>query len=199
MKIITIFGAPGSGKGTQATNLVQEYGLVHIATGDIFRHIVKTRTDPLALHVRSIIDAGRLVPDELTIRVLQEAIEQNPSKKGYVFDGFPRTLPQYQMFMSFLSEKFPDAEKIYLYFSVKQDELIRRILGRAKIQKRNDDTLQTIKKRIFVYRHETEPVIEILHKKGVLETVHGTGKTIPEVWAQVKEIVQSPKMVAKSL
>lgn len=189
MKIVTLLGPPGCGKGTQAKKLKEEFGLVHISTGDIFRSIVKSGKDDLAHQIRSLIDAGHLVPDALTISVLTQAIKDNPSKKGYIFDGFPRTLVQYDMFVSFLADHFPHASKQYLYFSVSERELLHRLLQRAAVEHRKDDNRKTIKDRLFVYKQQTTPIIELLHTKGSLCTIYGTGKKIPEVWDQVHRFI----------
>lgn len=189
MKIVTLLGPPGCGKGTQAKKLATEFGLVHISTGDIFRSMVISGTDDLARQIRTLIDAGQLVPDELTISILEAAVQKNPSKKGYIFDGFPRTLQQYGIFTSLLEEQFPTANKQYLYFSVSERELMHRLLQRAVVERRKDDNRKTIKDRLSVYHAQTSPIVEILHRKGALCTIYGTGKTIPEVWDQVKKFI----------
>lgn len=189
MKNLTLIGPPGGGKGTQANNLIHHYGLHHISTGDIFRAKIKEHDD-LALKIKSYMDAGQLVPDEITIETFMDYIHKNPSSKGYVFDGFPRTENQIIAFESFLEKTFPGVPNTLIHLQVEENELITRLVERGKGSGRSDDTLATIKDRLKVFYNQTLPIIEYYKKKNQLKTIDGTGKNIMETWELVKACVE---------
>ncbi|MEI7562565.1 MAG: nucleoside monophosphate kinase [bacterium] len=184
MRNITLLGPPGCGKGTQAEMLAKAFGLYHLSTGNIFRDISE-RNDEFALRIRAVLSRGNFAPDQVTIELVQEALIKNPCDAGYIFDGFPRNISQYKGFKAMFSQ----ADMKYIYFSVSEEELIERLLTRAKLQGRSDDALPVIRHRLSVYDEQTKPIIDHLDKEGRLITVVGTGKTIPEVWAEVKNLL----------
>ena len=153
---LVLFGPPGAGKGTQAARLVEKYHLVHLSTGDIFRSNIKEGTD-LGQLAKSYIDKGALVPDEVTIGMLEAEVNSNSNAKGFIFDGFPRTLAQAEALDAFLSTKDTEVSSM-LALEVDENELITRLLERGKSSSRADDQdAGIIKNRIKVY--ENEPAV----------------------------------------
>lgn len=151
---LVLFGPPGAGKGTQATRLVEKYHLVHLSTGDIFRSNIKEGTD-LGQLAKSYIDKGALVPDEVTIGMLEAEVNSNSNAKGFIFDGFPRTSAQAEALDAFLSSKNTEVSSM-LALEVGENELITRLLERGKSSGRADDQdAGIIKNRIQVYENET--------------------------------------------
>ena len=151
---LVLFGPPGAGKGTQATRLVEKYHLVHLSTGDIFRSNIKEGTD-LGQLAKSYIDKGALVPDEVTIGMLEAEVNSNSNAKGFIFDGFPRTSAQAEALDAFLSSKDTEVSSM-LALEVDENELITRLLERGKSSGRADDQdADIIKNRIQVYENET--------------------------------------------
>ena len=151
---IVLFGPPGAGKGTQAERLVEKYHLVHLSTGDIFRSNIKEGTE-LGQLAKSYIDKGALVPDEVTIGMLEAEVNSNSNAKGFIFDGFPRTASQAKALDAFLSSKGTEVTSM-LALEVDENELITRLLERGKSSGRADDQdASIIKNRIQVYENET--------------------------------------------
>ena len=151
---LVLFGPPGAGKGTQAARLVEKYHLVHLSTGDIFRSNIKEGTD-LGQLAKSYIDKGALVPDEVTIGMLEAEVNSNSNAKGFIFDGFPRTTSQAEALDVFLSTKDTEVSSM-LALEVDENELITRLLERGKSSGRADDQdADIIKNRIKVYENET--------------------------------------------
>ena len=151
---LVLFGPPGAGKGTQAARLVEKYHLVHLSTGDIFRSNIKEGTD-LGQLAKSYIDKGALVPDEVTIGMLEAEVNSNSNAKGFIFDGFPRTTSQAEALDVFLSTKDTEVSSM-LALEVDENELIKRLLERGKSSGRADDQdAGIIKNRIQVYENET--------------------------------------------
>ena len=151
---LVLFGPPGAGKGTQAARLVEKYHLVHLSTGDIFRSNIKEGTD-LGQLAKSYIDKGALVPDEVTIGMLEAEVNSNSNAKGFIFDGFPRTTSQAEALDVFLSTKDTEVSSM-LALEVDENELITRLLERGKSSGRADDQdASIIKNRIQVYENET--------------------------------------------
>lgn len=201
---IILLGAPGAGKGTEASLIVEEYKLPHISTGDIFRENIKNGT-PIGLQAKSYIDQGLLVPDEVTCKIVEERISREDCKNGYMLDGFPRTIAQ--------AEVLDGITKIDLVINIDVDQslLLARICGRrlckdcgegfhisrlsdetkcprcgGALYQRKDDNPETVKNRLEVYNAQTAPLIEYYEKKGVLFNVCGNG-TPEEAHAMVME------------
>ena len=170
---VIIFGPPGSGKGTQSIKLAEKYGLTHISTGDIFRSNIKGKTE-LGLQVQSIIEAGELVPDELLVDLLRSAINEYPDTGGFLFDGFPRTLQQTHDLDMLLKESMGDVG-VVLALDVHDDELMERLLKRAALEGRKDDTADVISNRLRLYHSQTKPLMDHYDAKGKLECIHGVG------------------------
>ena len=198
MKIVML-GAPGAGKGTQADKIAEKFGLPHISTGDIFRKNIKEGTE-LGKEAKSYMDAGKLVPDELTVRLLLDRVKNDDCAKGYILDGYPRTIPQAEALdkeLKKLGEKIDYAINV----DVPDENIINRMSGRRACLKcgatyhlkyvppkkdgvcdecgselviRDDDKPETVKKRLAVYHEQTQPLIEYFEKQGVLHTVDGT-------------------------
>lgn len=184
---IILFGPPGSGKGTQAKNIVEKYNLLHISTGDLFRYEMGNDT-PLGLKAKEYISKGELVPDEITIGMLKNKVNDNPDVKGYIFDGFPRTIPQAEALDEFLEGK-DDQISLLLAMEVDDDEIVKRILHRGKTSGRADDNDESIiRNRISVYNAETSQVYDYYDKKGKSVSISGIG-TIDEIFERIaKEI-----------
>lgn len=188
---IVLFGPPGSGKGTQSVKLAEKFSLVHISTGDIFRHELKNET-PLGLEAKKFIDQGMLVPDEVVIGMLgakmDEQLEHHP--KGFIFDGFPRTIAQAEALDKLMDLKDMSITGV-LALEVSEEELIKRILNRGKTSGRSDDTNEaTIKKRIEVYHKETSPVAGYYEKQDKLHNIPGEGD-IDQIFANLSAAVES--------
>jgi adenylate kinase len=177
---IILFGPPGSGKGTQAKKLVEKYNLLHISTGDLFRYEMGNNT-PLGKEAKSYIDKGELVPDSVTVGMLRNKVEANPDVAGYIFDGFPRTIPQSEALDELLAEKDQEVHRL-LMLDVPDDEIVQRILERGKTSGRKDDLNETIiRNRIEVYKNETTPVYDFYQEQGKSVTINGVG-SIEEIF-----------------
>lgn len=188
---IVLFGPPGAGKGTQSERLVEKYQLIHLSTGDIFRSNIKQKT-PLGVEAKSYMDQGNLVPDDLTIKMLRQEVEQHPAAEGFIFDGFPRTTAQAEALDLFLAEKETEIT-VMLALEVEEDELRDRLLKRAETSGRSDDAdPKVIQKRIDVYQAETAPVKEYYRQKGKLKEIDGQGSidTITQRLFEAIEAVQ---------
>ena len=195
MKIIML-GAPGAGKGTQAKMIAEKYGIPHVSTGDIFRANIKNGTE-LGMEAKKYMDQGLLVPDELTVKILLDRVAQDDCAKGYVLDGFPRTIPQAEVLdeaLNKLGEKIDYAINV----DVPDENIVRRMSGRRACLKcgaiehippkkegicdtcgselvlRDDDQPETVQNRLKVYHDQTQPLIDFYTAKGVLKTVDGT-------------------------
>ena len=175
MKNIIIFGAPGSGKGTQSDKLIDKYGLNHISTGDVLRAEIKKGTE-LGKTAQQYIDQGQLIPDDLMISILASVYDGfGRDHKGVIFDGFPRTIPQAEALKQMLSER-GDKVAAMLELDVPEDELMKRLLLRGQQSGRADDNEETIKKRLVVYRQQTQPLIEWYRQEGLHHHVDGLGE-----------------------
>jgi adenylate kinase len=170
---LILFGPPGAGKGTQSEKLIDKYKLVHISTGDIFRGHIQQQTE-LGKQVSSLIASGELVPDAITIAMLEEEISKAPDAKGFIFDGFPRTVAQAEALDAFLADKGEVAGVIAL--DVNEEELKTRIAGRQKISGRADDAAEKLVKRIDEYFTKTVHVLPYYEAQGKLTKVNGIGE-----------------------
>lgn len=185
---IVIFGAPGSGKGTQSELIIKEYGLDHISTGDVLRAEIKGETE-LGKIASGYIEKGQLVPDELIIDILAKVLDSKKDSKGVIFDGFPRTIPQAKALKKMLNERNTDVS-VMLNLQVDEDELINRLLERGKVSGRSDDNLETIKSRLDVYHKQTAPLADYYIGEGKHVAIQGMG-TIEEIFGRIKEAIKN--------
>ena len=186
MKNVILFGPPGSGKGTQAALVSKTRGLVHLSTGDIFRQAIANRT-PLGIKAKEYMDKGELVPDEDVAQMVVNAVDRHPGAKGFIFDGFPRNVFQAEFLDRMLEERNTTIHYL-IALDVERDELIRRLLKRAEIEGRTDDTPEVIENRIRVYFDQTVPVIDHYKKQGKYYPVNGLGN-IEEVNKRICDII----------
>ena len=210
MARIVLLGAPGAGKGTQAALLKEKYALPHISTGDIFRANIREGT-PLGVKVKAIIDRGELVPDELTVALVKDRLAQPDCKKGYILDGFPRTIAQAEALEGF------SAPELAIDIDVDHEAVVRRIAGRreckygktdhtsthasaecakcgAKLYQRDDDKEDVVRERLRVYEAQTKPLIDFYASRGVLHTVDGNGG-VESTFALVSEVIDGHNKV----
>lgn len=171
---LIIFGPPGAGKGTQSAKLIEKYQLHHISTGDMFRaHI--TNDTPLGIKVKQILADGILVPDSITIEMLEEEVSNNPDVNGFIFDGFPRTVPQAEALDEFLNKKGQNIS-IVLQLDTPEAELKKRIEERRKISGRADDDADKLLKRMDEYFNKTIHVLPYYDAQNKVAKVNGLGK-----------------------
>lgn len=212
MKIVML-GAPGAGKGTQAKKIAGKYGIPHVSTGDIFRANIKNGTK-LGMQAKAYMDAGNLVPDEITIGMLLDQIHQEDCEKGYVLDGFPRTIPQAESLTAALKERGESIDYA-IDVDVPDENIIRRMSGRRAclscgatyhivynapkkegvcdqcgepLVLRDDDKPETVQNRLNVYHRQTQPLIDYYKKEGVLAQVDGT-QDMEQVFQDIVKIL----------
>lgn len=186
---IVLFGPPGAGKGTQSEKLIHEYNLVHLSTGDIFRGNIKGETQ-LGRLAKSFMDKGELVPDSVTISMLENEVEKHPSAKGFIFDGFPRTSAQASALDLFLKTKGTEITCM-LALEVDEEELIKRLLNRAKTSGRSDDADENIvRNRISVYNRETAPVADYYKSQGKYRGIEGIG-SVEEISERLRSAINA--------
>ncbi|KIA91721.1 adenylate kinase [Pedobacter kyungheensis] len=183
---LVLFGPPGAGKGTQSEKLIEKYQLVHVSTGDLFRAHVKGETE-LGKKVSQLLADGELVPDAITIAMLEEEVDKNPDAKGFVFDGFPRTVPQAKELDLFLERKGSKIAGV-IALDVDQEELTKRIAERQKISGRPDDDAEKLKKRISEYFDKTIHVLPYYEEQGKLSKVNGIGE-IETIYSNLCEVI----------
>jgi adenylate kinase len=183
---IIIFGPPGSGKGTQSVKLAEKYGIVHISTGDLFRAEIKSESE-LGLRVKGVIERGELVSDELLVDLLRSAMQKHPGVKGFLFDGYPRTLQQAHDLEKLLAE-YSGGVDVVVALDVDDAELMGRLLKRAQIEGRKDDTEEIIANRLNVYHSQTKPLMNHYDEKGKLRKVDGVGG-IDEIFAKLCAVI----------
>ena len=180
---LILFGPPGCGKGTQSDKLVTKYGLVHLSTGNLLRQEIKDKTH-LGLEAKSFIDKGQLVPDEVVIGMVDTYFDQHKEAKGFLFDGFPRTVAQAKALDKLLELKKTEIGKV-LILDVNEDELIKRLVLRGKTSGRSDDADENIQRnRQEVYKKETLPVADYYSKSKKVATIDGKGE-IQEVFERL--------------
>lgn len=184
---LLIVGPPGSGKGTQATFIADAFGVPAISTGDIFRHHITNQTE-LGVRVKAIVDAGDYVPDDLTNELVADRLSEPDAAKGFLLDGYPRTLDQ----VRFLDELLASDGKLeaVIRLTADQDELVRRLTHRAHEQGRADDTEDAIRHRQNVYAKQTAPILDVYRERGLLVEVDGIG-SVDEVAARIREALAS--------
>lgn len=172
---IVIFGAPGSGKGTQSDKLIDHYHLFHISTGDVLRDNIRRGTE-LGKTAKGYIDQGQLVPDELIIDILAQVLDENKDKasEGVIFDGFPRTIPQAEALEQLLADRGTQIDAV-VGLEVPEEELIQRILLRGKMSGRADDNEETARKRLEVYHNQTSPLKTYYEEQGKYRAINGLG------------------------
>ena len=183
---IVILGAPGSGKGTQSKLIIEKYGLFHISTGDILRKEIEEHT-ALGAMAEEYIRQGQLVPDEIIINMVAKLLDKTSHPKGYIFDGFPRTIAQAQALDELLRERNAPIIAV-LTILVEDEELVRRIVKRGETENRADDTLETVQKRLAVYKNQTEPLKEYYKKMGKLFKIKGSN-SVEEVFELVMAVI----------
>jgi len=171
---LVLFGPPGSGKGTQSEKLVLKYGLVHLSTGNLLRSEIAQET-PLGLEAKSFMDKGQLVPDEVVIGMIDSCLDSHPNAKGFLFDGFPRTVAQAEALDKLLQLK-KTAIDLVLALEVTEEELVKRLLNRGKTSGRSDDLNEdVIRRRFNVYSNETSPVADYYKEQEKFVALHGEG------------------------
>lgn len=189
MTNVILFGPPGSGKGTQAKKLATDYHFLHISTGDLFRAEIGNKTE-LGLEAMSYISKGLLVPDEITIGMLRKKVEENHDVKGVIFDGFPRNVLQAEALDELLAERDQRISAL-IALDVDDQEIINRILERAKTSGRVDDAdEEIIRNRIQVYKGETAPVFDFYSEDDRSFKVHGVG-SIDEIYNRLSNLVDT--------
>jgi adenylate kinase len=183
---LILFGPPGAGKGTQAVKIAEKFGWKHVSTGDILRAEVSKGT-PLGLKVKAVMEAGHLVSDELLIEIMESLFVNNPGAGGFVLDGFPRTLNQAQELDRMLDKHSRKVSQV-LALEVNEDELVARLLKRAREQGRKDDTEEVIKNRLVQYHHHTAPLIGYYKEKKLYMDVHGVG-SVEDIFNQLCSVI----------
>ena len=189
MKNIVIFGAPGSGKGTQSDKMIAQYGFEHISTGDVLRNEIKNGTE-LGKTAKSYIDQGQLIPDELMIDILASVYDSSGKEpNGAIFDGFPRTIPQAEALKKMLAERGHKVAAM-IELDVPEDELMKRLILRGQQSGRSDDNEETIKKRLNVYHNQTSPLIEWYAKEGIHHHINGLGE-LDRIFGDITAVIDN--------
>ena len=214
---IILMGLPGAGKGTQASEIVKKFPIPHISTGDMFRKAIKDETD-LGKEAKSYMDRGELVPDEVTVGIVKERISEDDAKKGFLLDGFPRTIDQAESLSQIMSELDREIDAV-INIEVPEEELMNRLTGRricekcgttyhlvfnppkvdgicdidgGKLYQREDDNPETVSNRLSVNVKQSKPILEYYNNKGVLKNIDGS-KDIDEVTNDVIDILNHLK------
>jgi adenylate kinase len=184
---IVILGPPGAGKGTQGKLIAADAGIPHVNTGEMFRAECAAGTE-LGERVRSILDDGDLVPDELTIEVVRARLAQDDTARGFVLDGFPRTLAQAEALDRVLVEIDRGELCVVLDFQIPDEGAVQRLLGRAGLEGRSDDVPDRVQHRLDVYHEKSEPLVEYYRARGILVGIHAD-RTVEEVFAEVQQVL----------
>ncbi len=185
---LVMFGAPGSGKGTQAKQMAEKFNLEHVSTGDLFRYEISHKT-PLGLKAQEIINRGDLCPDDITLGMLRNHIEKHDDVKGFIFDGVPRTIKQAEMLDDPTFFTNLDITKV-IYLKVEMEEVQARILKRAEIEQRADDTPATVKARVENFFAQTMPLVDYYRNQGKLVEINGM-QDIEHVFADICKVVET--------
>ena len=183
MMRLIILGPPGAGKGTQAAKIAAEYGIPAISTGDIFRANIKNET-PLGLQVKEVLASGGYVTDEITNAIVRDRLFEDDAERGFLLDGYPRTAAQVEALDAMLAEHDHALDAV-LELTVDEDAVVERLLKRAKVEGREDDTEDVIRERQAIYRRETAPLTEVYSARGLLVQVDGMG-SVDEVFDRVR-------------
>ena len=184
---LILFGPPGSGKGTQSDKLIEKYGLIHLSTGNLLRQEIKDKT-PLGLEAKNFIDKGQLVPDEVVIGMVDSYFDLHKGAKGFLFDGYPRTVAQAEALDKLLELKKTGIATV-LFLNVDEEELIKRLVNRGKTSGRSDDMDENVqRKRQEVYRNETLPVAGFYKKQNKVVTIKGMG-IVDEIFSSLSEVI----------
>lgn len=183
---IVLLGAPGSGKGTQAQLIKEKYRLDHISTGDMFRREIASKSE-VGLRAKALIDDGQLCPDDLTLDMLNSYLKKFHATKGYILDGVPRTIEQAQM-MDGINYTDPTPITIVIYIDIQEEEIVNRILKRAALLGRSDDTPEVVQHRIAHYYELTHPLIAYYQKQNKLYKINGM-QSIEEVFRDICKII----------
>ena len=185
MRLI-LLGGPGAGKGTQAAKLREHYGIVHLSTGEVLREARAAGTE-LGKKAAEYMDAGKLLPDDIILGIVADRLDSPEMENGFLFDGFPRTIPQAEGLASLLDERDMALDAV-VSIDVSDEMVIGRLLKRAEIEGRPDDNRETIENRLKVYYDQTEPLKEYYSKSGLLKSVDGIG-TVEEVFERITTVL----------
>lgn len=189
MKNIVIFGAPGSGKGTQSDLMIKKYGFGHISTGDVLRNEIKNETE-LGKTAKKYIDNGQLIPDALMVDILASVYDSfGKEHKGVIFDGFPRTIPQAEALKKMLNDRGHKVAAM-IELDVPEDELMKRLINRGKESGRSDDNEETIKKRLNVYHSQTSPLIDWYKQENIHHHIKGLGE-LDRIFADICNVIDN--------
>lgn len=188
---LVIFGGPGSGKGTQSEKLIDRYGLTHISTGEVLRREIANHTE-LGRIADSYISNGNLIPDDLMIRILDSEIRKlKPTAKGFIFDGFPRTIHQADELSAMLA-KYGEKLHSVVGLEVPDEVLTERLIERGKVSGRSDDNADTIRQRLDVYHNTTSPLRDYYIREGKYRKIHGLG-SIDEIFDRIINEIEAPQ------
>lgn len=185
---IVIFGAPGSGKGTQSERIVEKFGIDHISTGDVLRAEIAAGSE-LGKSAKALIDNGQLIPDAMMIDILAAKLDTFVDSKGVIFDGFPRTIAQAEALKAMLNERGQDVTAM-IELDVPEDELMTRLVKRGQMSGRADDNEETIKKRLVVYNEQTSPLKEWYKNDGKHCYINGLGD-LDRIFADIVSAIES--------
>ena len=190
---LLVLGPQGAGKGTQAKRIAAEHEIPHISTGDMFRAAIAAGSE-LGRRVEPILASGRLVPDEITVELIRERLEQRDAAGGFVLDGFPRNLAQAEALDAMLARIGRGLDAI-LYFDLPDDVATERLLKRALEENRSDDTPEVIARRLAIYHAETEPIVEHYRATGKLVPLHAE-RTVDEVGDEIEDALEQVEVHA---
>ena len=184
---VLLLGPQGAGKGTQAKRIAFEYGIPHVSTGDMFRAAIAERSE-LGQRVDAILAAGELVPDELTVALVSDRLSREDAANGFVLDGFPRTIAQAEALDAMLTE-IERSLSVVLELQLDDEMCMERMLRRAALENRPDDTPEVVRRRLELYHRETEPLVDYYLASGKLIGIHA-GRTVDEVFAEVQAAIE---------